>query len=166
MDCFLTYNLSCVNNTFTQLNSSSSSLALGDSLDSSLLNGGGGRSNQQSILVSVQHCVITALILGAIILSTITGNILVIAAVKLEKSLHSVAYYLFVSLAVADLMVASMVSSRSISVLSFPSRRTKKVICSKSEIDFIRVALLMDDVTYISRHVLEHSYIHPSVFYI
>lgn len=126
MDCFLTYNLSCVNNTFTQLNSSSSSLVLGEPLDSSFLNGG-DRSNvdltssnqPSSILVSVQHCVITALILGAIILSTITGNILVIAAVKLEKSLHSVAYYLFVSLAVADLMVASMVSSRSISLFVY-----------------------------------------------
>ena len=177
MDCFLTYNLSCVNNTFTQLNSSSS-LVLGDPVDSSFLNGG-DRSNvdltssnqQSSILVSVQHCVITALILGAIILSTITGNILVIAAVKLEKSLHSVAYYLFVSLAVADLMVASMVSSRSIPFVYFlfwnaRAKSERKWVRLKTKIDFIFVALLMDDVTYISRHVLEHPYIHPSVFYI
>jgi hypothetical protein len=125
MDCFLTYNLSCVNNTFTHLNSSS--VVFGDVLDPSALNGG-DRSNidstssnhhpiATSILVSLQHCIFTAVILGAIILSTITGNILVIAAVKLEKSLHSVAYYLFVSLAVADLMVASMVSSRDRSFL-------------------------------------------------
>ena len=63
-----------------------------------------------SILVSLHHCIITSIILGGIILSTITGNVLVIAAVILEKSLHSVAYYLFVSLAVTDLMVAMMVS--------------------------------------------------------
>ena len=119
MDCFLTYNLSCVNGTFAQFNSSS--VVLGDVLDPSLINSGGGNSNNDltsstnhpvssSILVSIQHCIFTALILGTIILATITGNILVIAAVKLEKSLHSVAYYLFVSLAVADLMVAAMVS--------------------------------------------------------
>ncbi len=118
MDCFLTYNLSCVNGTFVQFNSSS--VVLGDVLEPSVINSGDSLNNDltsstnqpipSSILVSVQHCIFTALILGAIILATITGNILVIAAVKLEKSLHSVAYYLFVSLAVADLMVASMVS--------------------------------------------------------
>jgi hypothetical protein len=119
MDCFLTYNLSCVNGTFVQFNSSS--VVVGDVLDPSIINSGGSLNHDltsssnhpissSSILVSVQHCIFTALILGAIILATITGNILVIAAVKLEKSLHSVAYYLFVSLAVADLMVASMVS--------------------------------------------------------
>ncbi len=118
MDCFLTYNLSCVNGTFAQLNSSS--VVFGDVLDPSIITSGDSLNNDltpsinhpisSSILVSLQHCIFTALILGAIILATITGNILVIAAVKLEKSLHSVAYYLFVSLAVADLMVASMVS--------------------------------------------------------
>jgi hypothetical protein len=118
MDCFLTYNLSCVNGTFAQLNSSS--VIFGDVLDPSIITDGASSDNDlisstnlpisSSILVSVQHCIITAIILGAIILATIAGNILVIAAVKLEKCLHSVAYYLFVSLAVADLMVASMVS--------------------------------------------------------
>jgi hypothetical protein len=118
MDCFLTYNLSCVNGTFAQLNSSS--VVFGDVLDPSVIPSGDSLNNDltsstnhpisSSILVSVQHCIFTALILGTIILATITGNIFVIAAVKLEKSLHSVAYYLFVSLAVADLMVASMVS--------------------------------------------------------
>lgn len=118
MDCFLTYNLSCVNGTFVQFNSSS--VLFGDVLDPSVLTSGDSSKNDptssinqpisSSILVSVQHCIITAVILGTIILATITGNIFVIAAVKLEKSLHSVAYYLFVSLAVADLMVASMVS--------------------------------------------------------
>jgi hypothetical protein len=118
MDCFLSYNLSCVNGTFAQFNTSS--IIFGDVLDPNLLAIGDHSNNElitstshpisSSILVSLQHCIITALILGGIILSTITGNILVIAAVILEKSLHSVAYYLFVSLAVADIMVASMVS--------------------------------------------------------
>jgi hypothetical protein len=115
MDCFLTYNLSCVNGTFAHLNSSL--IIFGDALDPNVLIGDDSSSNDltnhpgsSSILVSLQHCILTAIILGAIILATITGNILVIAAVKIEKSLHSVAYYLFVSLAVADLMVASMVS--------------------------------------------------------
>lgn len=119
MDCLLTFNLSCVNGTLIQL--SSSSIIFGDVLHPNLLvpvdsfNNESHRSTSQSIssrpiLVSLQHCIITAIILGGIILSTITGNILVIVAVIREKTLHSVAYYLFVSLAVADLMVASMVS--------------------------------------------------------
>ncbi|CAF4697125.1 unnamed protein product [Rotaria socialis] len=118
MDCVLTYNLSCVNDTHAQLNSSST--IFGDVLHSNLLNIGEHSNTElitstshpvsSSILVSLQHCIITAIILGAIVLSTITGNILVIAAVILERNLHSVAYYLFVSLAVADLMVATMVS--------------------------------------------------------
>ncbi|CAF4057490.1 unnamed protein product, partial [Rotaria magnacalcarata] len=117
MDCVLTYNLSCVNDTHAQLNSSST--IFGNVLHSNLLNIGEHSNTElitstshpisSSILVSLQHCIITAIILGAIVLSTITGNILVIAAVILEKNLHSVAYYLFVSLAVADLMVATMV---------------------------------------------------------
>ncbi|CAF4267309.1 unnamed protein product, partial [Rotaria sp. Silwood2] len=116
MDCLLTYNFTCVNSTYAQFNVSS--VIFGDVIDPNLLNIG-DNSNLESItstshpipspiLVSIQHCIITAIILGAIILSTITGNILVIAAVILEKNLHSVAYYLFVSLAVADLMVATM----------------------------------------------------------
>jgi hypothetical protein len=108
-----------INGTFAQFNSSSvifgdvlnpNFLALGDNLNSELITSTSHSISSSSILISVQHCIITAIILGAIILSTITGNILVIAAVIREKSLHSVAYYLFVSLAVADLMVASMVS--------------------------------------------------------
>ncbi|CAF1644292.1 unnamed protein product [Adineta ricciae] len=118
MDCFLTYNLTCLNGTNNQLNSSS--IVFGDALRPNLIAIDESSSNDlstststpvaSSILVSVQHCVITVLILGTIILSTITGNILVIAAIIIEKSLHSVAYYLFVSLAVTDLMIASMVS--------------------------------------------------------
>ncbi len=124
MDCFLTYNLSCVNGTHIQLNSSS--IIFGDALHPNLLAASSNSNNElitsasqliaSSILVSVQHCIITVIILGAIILSTITGNILVIAAIILEKNLHAVAYYLFVSLAVTDLMIASVVSHLSISL--------------------------------------------------
>ena len=112
MDCFLTYNFSCVNSTFAQFNSSAPVFGHGGSDDRSTLDlvSSANRSIPASIFVSTQHVVITALILGAIIVFTIAGNILVIAAVKLEKNLHSVAYYLFVSLAVADLMIASLVS--------------------------------------------------------
>ena len=38
-----------------------------------------------------------------------TGNVFVIAAILLERHLHSVANYLIVSLAVADLLVACLV---------------------------------------------------------
>lgn len=117
MDCFITYNYSCINGSLVQLNDTS--LIFGGFYDPQITIDEVFRSDlfsstiepiSSSVLVSVQHCIITAIILGAIILSTITGNILVIVAVIREKTLHSVAYYLFVSLAVADLMVASMVS--------------------------------------------------------
>jgi hypothetical protein len=101
-----------VNSTFAQFNSSAAGFGHGGGDDRSTLDlvSSANRSIPASIFVSTQHVVITALILGAIIVFTIAGNILVIAAVKLEKNLHSVAYYLFVSLAVADLMIASLVS--------------------------------------------------------
>ena len=120
MDCFLTYNLSCINTSLVQLNHSGiifgdalrpNPISIDETFNPDLVTSvNHPTSSSTSVLVSLQHCIITALILGGIILSTITGNILVIAAVIREKSLHSVAYYLFVSLAVADLMVASMVS--------------------------------------------------------
>ncbi|XP_064613662.1 5-hydroxytryptamine receptor-like [Liolophura sinensis] len=58
---------------------------------------------------STEHLVITSLVLGLMILATIIGNVFVIAAVVLERKLHNVANYLILSLAVADLMVASLV---------------------------------------------------------
>jgi len=135
MDCFLTFNLSCINGTFAQFNSSSvifgdalnpNLLAVGDNLNNELITSTSHSILSSSILISVQHCIITAIILGAIILSTITGNILVIVAVIREKSLHSVAYYLFVSLAVADLMVASMVSHLFVKCQKRQGHRYKK----------------------------------------
>nr|ANO38988.1 GCR006 [Schmidtea mediterranea] len=52
---------------------------------------------------------ITALFLGAIILWTIIGNVFVVAAIVLERTLKNVSNYLILSLAVADLMVAILV---------------------------------------------------------
>jgi len=136
MDCFLTYNLSCINGTFTHFNSSSiifgdalhpSILTLADNFNHDLLTSTRQTIQTTPILISIQHCIITAIILGGIILTTITGNILVIVAVIREKSLHSVAYYLFVSLAVADLMVASMVS-RTIFSLSLFIKYTQLIV--------------------------------------
>lgn len=51
----------------------------------------------------------TSVLLAVIILSTIIGNVLVIAAIVLERNLRNVANYLISSLAVADLMVAALV---------------------------------------------------------
>ena len=58
---------------------------------------------------SMTHLLVTSIILGTMILATIIGNCFVIAAVLLERNLHSVSNYLIVSLAVADLMVAALV---------------------------------------------------------
>jgi len=60
-------------------------------------------------IYSVEHLVGTSVVLGLMILCTIIGNVFVIAAIILEKNLHNVANYLILSLAVADLMVASIV---------------------------------------------------------
>lgn len=53
--------------------------------------------------------ILTAIVLCLLILITIVGNLFVIAAIVLERNLQSVANYLIVSLAVADLMVACLV---------------------------------------------------------
>lgn len=58
---------------------------------------------------SLEHLITTSVILGLMILATIIGNVFVIAAIFLEKNLHNVANYLILSLAVADLMVATLV---------------------------------------------------------
>jgi hypothetical protein len=148
MDCFLTYNLSCINGTFTQFNTSSvifgdalnpNLLAIGENFNSELIRSTSHSISSTSILISVQHCIITAIILGGIILSTITGNILVIAAVIREKSLHSVAYYLFVSLAVADLMVASMVSHL---FVNCQNKRNKVIEKKKTCFVFFKMSIL------------------------
>lgn len=50
--------------------------------------------------------VILSAILIAFILATVVGNVFVIVAVYMERRLQSVQYFLIVSLAIADLMVA------------------------------------------------------------
>ncbi|XP_041365865.1 5-hydroxytryptamine receptor-like [Gigantopelta aegis] len=60
-------------------------------------------------IYSTEHMIATSIVLGLMILATIIGNVFVIAAVILERSLHNVANYLILSLAVADLMVATLV---------------------------------------------------------
>ncbi|XP_020300696.1 5-hydroxytryptamine receptor 2A-like isoform X1 [Pseudomyrmex gracilis] len=53
--------------------------------------------------------ILRATVLCILILMTIIGNLFVIAAIVIERNLQSVANYLIVSLAVADLMVACLV---------------------------------------------------------
>jgi len=53
--------------------------------------------------------ILTSLILGLMILTTVIGNVFVMAAILLDRHLQSVANYLILSLAVADLLVAILV---------------------------------------------------------
>merc|ERR1719427_2197962 len=62
--------------------------------------------NQDLDLIIV---ILTSLILGLMILTTIIGNVFVMAAILLDRHLQSVANYLILSLAVADLLVAILV---------------------------------------------------------
>jgi hypothetical protein len=56
-------------------------------------------------------CIVLTLLFGGFTICTIIGNSFVIAAIVLEKNLHSnVGNYLIASLASADLLVAIMVS--------------------------------------------------------
>ena len=78
--------------------------------------GGEGQKNKTSLgppyhltVYSEEHLIGTSVVLGIMILCCIIGNCFVIAAVILERSLHNVANYLILSLAVADLMVAVLV---------------------------------------------------------
>lgn len=53
--------------------------------------------------------ILTSLILGLMILTTVIGNVFVMAAILLDRHLQSVANYLILSLAVSDLLVAILV---------------------------------------------------------
>lgn len=79
---------------------------------------------------SEEHLIITSAILGLFVLCCIIGNCFVIAAVILERSLHNVANYLILSLAVADLMVAVLVMP--LSVVSEISQVSFRSVCSVS----------------------------------
>nr|QIS92882.1 putative serotonin receptor 1B [Homarus americanus] len=72
---------------------------------------GGNWTEEEGATLSMQvmFTAITAVILGVMILATIIGNVFVIAAILLERNLQSVANYLILSLAVADLLVAALV---------------------------------------------------------
>ncbi|KAL8605749.1 5-hydroxytryptamine receptor [Nucella lapillus] len=83
--------------------------------------GGPGSKNKSSLgppfgltVHSEEHLIGTSVVLGIMILFCIIGNCFVIAAVVLERSLHNVANYLILSLAVADLMVAVLVMPLSV----------------------------------------------------
>ena len=64
---------------------------------------------QQIISKQTIYIVLSSLILGFLVLSTVIGNVFVIAAILLERNLRTVGNYLVLSLAVADLMVACLV---------------------------------------------------------
>ena len=58
---------------------------------------------------SLPMLILITVILGIMIVSTIIGNVFVIAAIVIERSLQGVSNYLILSLAVTDLMVAVLV---------------------------------------------------------
>ncbi|XP_034178078.1 5-hydroxytryptamine receptor-like isoform X2 [Osmia lignaria lignaria] len=68
-----------------------------------------GNSSTDGLVFTDASIILRALVLGLLILVTVFGNLFVIAAILLERNLQSVANYLIVSLAVADLMVACLV---------------------------------------------------------
>ncbi|XP_064122964.1 LOW QUALITY PROTEIN: 5-hydroxytryptamine receptor-like [Macrobrachium nipponense] len=68
-----------------------------------------GNDTMDGPIVDTVGMVITSVILGIMILTTVIGNVFVIAAILLERNLQQVANFLIVSLAVADLMVACLV---------------------------------------------------------
>ncbi|XP_076748597.1 serotonin receptor [Xylocopa sonorina] len=68
-----------------------------------------GNSSTDGLAFTDASIILRALVLGLLILVTVVGNLFVIAAILLERNLRSVANYLIVSLAVADLMVACLV---------------------------------------------------------
>merc|ERR1719189_3489363 len=53
--------------------------------------------------------IFTSLILGLMILTTVIGNVFVMMAILVDRHLQSVANYLILSLALADLLVAVLV---------------------------------------------------------
>jgi len=65
----------------------------------------GGSEGYEFTVISIA----TSVLLGVMTLTTIIGNIFVIAAIVLERNLQSVANYLILSLGVADLLVAVLV---------------------------------------------------------
>ncbi|CAH8845739.1 unnamed protein product [Trichobilharzia szidati] len=60
-------------------------------------------------LYGIWHIYFTAIILGAIIICTVIGNMFVVVAILTDRHLQRVSNYLILSLAIADLMVATLV---------------------------------------------------------
>ncbi|XP_023159041.1 5-hydroxytryptamine receptor 2B [Ceratitis capitata] len=70
--------------------------------------GGNGNATADP-MVALVKMIVMSIVLGLLIFITIIGNVFVIAAIILERNLQSVANYLVVSLALADLLVACLV---------------------------------------------------------
>lgn len=85
------------------------SLALAGLCNESLANGTAGNGTWLEPASDWLVMGLTSVVLGLMILATVIGNVFVIAAILMERNLQSVANYLIVSLAVADLMVACLV---------------------------------------------------------
>ncbi|XP_048359805.1 5-hydroxytryptamine receptor 1A [Sphaerodactylus townsendi] len=66
-------------------------------------------NSSQPAPVSLGYQLCTSVVLAALILFAVLGNVCVIAAIALERSLQTVANYLIGSLAVTDLMVSVLV---------------------------------------------------------
>ncbi|KAJ6224956.1 hypothetical protein RDWZM_003501 [Blomia tropicalis] len=68
-----------------------------------------GTEREMEILDNYTFIVTVSILLGVMTVSTIIGNVFVIAAIILERNLRTSGNYLVLSLAVADLMVACLV---------------------------------------------------------
>lgn len=73
--------------------------------------------------------IVICILLSLMIVTTIAGNVFVIAAILLEKSLRGVSNYLIMSLAVTDLMVAILVMPISVVNEVSPDWNLGSVIC-------------------------------------
>ncbi|CAH8532454.1 unnamed protein product [Heterobilharzia americana] len=60
-------------------------------------------------LYGTWHIYLTVIILGTIIICTVIGNMFVVVAILIDRHLQRVSNYLILSLAIADLMVATLV---------------------------------------------------------
>jgi len=68
-----------------------------------------GLGSPETSQLDIIIIIFTSLILGVMILTTIIGNVFVMMAILLDRHLQSVANYLILSLALADLLVAVLV---------------------------------------------------------
>lgn len=68
-----------------------------------------GKELKEDYELSVLHSVTTGVLLGAINLATIGGNVLVLLAVLVSRHLRSATHYFIVNLAIADLLLGTAV---------------------------------------------------------